>query len=271
MPPTINNHMYNELANSWWDENGTLHLLKVMVNPWRVPYFSEALRERFGPDLSQVRLLDIGCGGGVLTEEFAKLGCQVTGIDIADASLAVARAHAHAEELLIEYQSGLANKLPFYGSSFEVVSCCDMLEHVQEWEQVIAEVSRVLKPGGLFLFDTINRTTQSKVNFIFGLQDSPLTKLFPKDTHVWEMFITPAELTAAIETHGLHVEGLHGGEIAASPLATLREVRRYKRGKINVAELGSRLELKLSDDLSLNYLGYAHKATSGFDYGPARQ
>ena len=257
---SINNHMYNEFADSWWDENGTLHLLKVMVNPWRVPYFADTLNERFGPDLSQVRLLDIGCGGGVLAEEFAKLGCQVTGIDISDESLAVARAHARTEGLPIVYQSGSATQLPFDGGSFEVVSCCDALEHIPEWIQVIAEVGRVLQAGGLFLFDTINRTPKSKANFIFGLQDFSFTKLFPKDAHVWEMFITPAELTSTLEKNGMEVKGMSGGIIARSPLETLKEVRRHKRGEINVAELGRRLELKLDPDLSLNYLGYAQKS-----------
>jgi 2-polyprenyl-6-hydroxyphenyl methylase/3-demethylubiquinone-9 3-methyltransferase len=256
---TINNHMYNELANSWWDEDGTLHLLKVMVNPWRVPYFKDVMTKRFGADLSQAHLLDIGCGGGVLAEEFAKLGLQLTGIDISDESLAVARAHARAEGLKIAYRNGAATELPFDRNSFEVISCCDALEHIPAWKQVIAEVGRVLKPGGLFLFDTINRTLESKVNFIFGLQDFSFTKLFPKDAHVWEMFITPEELTASIKAHGMRVEGLCGGEIAASPLATLREVRRYKSGKINVAQLGNRLKIRLSDDLSLNYLGFAYK------------
>jgi 2-polyprenyl-6-hydroxyphenyl methylase/3-demethylubiquinone-9 3-methyltransferase len=93
MQSTVNNQMYNELADSWWDENGPLHLLKVMVNPWRVPYFADAITRHFGTELSHVRLLDIGCGGGVLTEEFSRLGCQVTGIDIAAESIAVARAH----------------------------------------------------------------------------------------------------------------------------------------------------------------------------------
>jgi 2-polyprenyl-6-hydroxyphenyl methylase/3-demethylubiquinone-9 3-methyltransferase len=260
MTPTINNHMYDELANSWWDENGMLHLLKVMVNPWRVPYFAGALRDHFDTDLSHVRLLDIGCGGGVLAEEFARLGCQVTGIDIATESIAVARAHARTQGLLIDYQNGSAARLPFDGSSFEVVSCCDVLEHIPEWEGVILEVERVLKPGGLFLFDTINRTPESKVNFIFGLQDFAFTKLFPKDTHVWEMFITPEELKVALETHGMKIQGLRGGEIATDPLTTLREVRRHKRGQTSVAELGRKLELKLSDNLSLNYLGYARKA-----------
>ena len=249
--------MYNELADSWWDENGPLHLLKVMVNPWRVPYFAEALRNHFGTNLSQVRLLDIGCGGGVLAEEFARLGCQVTGIDIAAESIAVARAHAQTEGLFIDYQTGSAIQLPFDRSSFEVISCCDVLEHIPEWEQVITEVGHVLKPGGLFLFDTINRTPKSKSTFIFGLQEWSFTKLFPRDTHVWEMFITPEELTTVIEQHGMQVKDLSGGAIARNPLSTLQEVRRYKRGEINVAELGHRLELKLSDDLSLNYLGYA--------------
>jgi len=251
--------MYNELAGSWWDEDGPLHLLKVMVNPWRVPYFADTLRQTFGTNLSQVRLLDIGCGGGVLAEEFARLGCQVTGIDISEESLAVAGAHARNQGLSIAYQTGSATELPFDGSSFETVSCCDVLEHIPDWEQVIAEVERVLKPKGLFLFDTINRTSKSKVNFIFGLQDFSYTKLFPKDTHVWEMFITPEELTSVLEAHHMTVMDLSGGAIARSPLATLQEVRRYKRGEINVAELGQRLELKHDPDLSLNYLGYAQK------------
>jgi 2-polyprenyl-6-hydroxyphenyl methylase/3-demethylubiquinone-9 3-methyltransferase len=259
MTPTINNHMYNELAGSWWDENGPLHLLKAMVNPWRAPYFADALRERFGADLGRVRLLDVGCGGGVLAEEFARLGPQVTGIDIAESSLEVARAHARTAGLSIAYRAGSATELPFDGGSFEAVSCCDVLEHIPDWERVIAEVGRVLTPGGLFLFDTINRTAKSKSTFIFGLEEWSFTSLFPRDTHVWEMFITPKELAAALEGHGMQVKGLSGGVIAGNPLATLREVRRHKRGEINVAELGRRLELRHGPDLSLNYLGYAQK------------
>jgi 2-polyprenyl-6-hydroxyphenyl methylase / 3-demethylubiquinone-9 3-methyltransferase len=259
LAPSINNRMYDELAASWWDENGSLHLLKVMVNPWRVPYFADALRERFGADLGHVRLLDVGCGGGVLAEEFARLGCAVTGIDISEESLEVARAHARTEGLSIDYRLGSATELPFDGGSFGVVSCCDVLEHIAGWEQVIAEVGRVLKPDGLFLFDTINRTSKSSSTFIFGLQDFSFTKLFPKDTHVWEMFITPEEMADAVQKHGMQVKGMSGGVIAKNPLATLQEVRRHKRGEINVAELGKRLELKHGRDLSLNYLGYAQK------------
>lgn len=259
MQKYINNQMYNEQAVAWWDENSPLHLLKAMVNPWRVPYFTAALEEHFGARLSGLRLLDVGCGGGVLAEGFAHLGCQVTGIDIAQASLKVARAHAQAMGLRILYGAASAAQLPFEANSFQVVSCCDTLEHIRQWEQVIAEVVRTLEPGGLFLFDTINRTHKSRVMFISGLQEWSLTRLFPPDTHIWEMFITPAELTDALQKNGLEVIGLHGGVIPKHPLLTLREVRRYKRGQITAAELGRSLALALDDDLSLNYLGIARK------------
>jgi len=259
VPTAINNQIYDELAQTWWDENEFLHLLKAMVNPWRVPYFKNALVKHYSQGLSQVRLLDVGCGGGVLTEEFAGLGCQVTGIDISPKSIAVAQAHAAISGLSIDYRIGSGTSLPFEENSFEAVSCCDVLEHIRDWKQVIAEAGRVLVPGGLFFFDTINRTTKSKVTFIYGLQELPLTKLMPADTHMWDMFITPQEITSALKEHGMIVEDMKGGKIAKNPLATLWDIRQQKQGRISFAELGRRLKLKLDEDLSLNYLGYAQK------------
>lgn len=259
MTANINNQIYDEFAHTWWDENEFLYLLKVMVNPWRVPYFKNVLVNHYGQSLYKVRLLDIGCGGGVLSEEFASLGCQVTGIDISPRSIAVAQAHAAKSGLSIDYQIGPGTSLPFERNSFEAVSCCDVLEHIHEWKQVIAEAARVLVPGGLFFFDTINRTRKSQVTFIYGLQESPLTRLMPSDTHVWEMFITPNEMTSALQEHGMDVKDIKGGKIARNPLATLWAVRQQKQGRISFGELGRRLELKLDADLSLNYLGYAHK------------
>ena len=258
-PPAINNRMYDELAGSWWDQDGPLHLLKAMVNPWRVPYFADALEERFGSDLSGVRLLDVGCGGGLLTEEFARLGPRVMGIDLSARSLEAARAHARNEGLSIAYRQGSATALPFNRCSFGIVSCCDTLEHIPDWKRAIAEAGRVLVPGGLFLFDTINRTLKSRLAFIFGLQEWSFTRLFPRHTHVWEMFIRPAELTQELEKQGMAVKGLSGAAIAQNPLAALGEIRRYKRGEISAAELGRRLQLRVSQDLSLNYLGCAQK------------
>jgi 2-polyprenyl-6-hydroxyphenyl methylase/3-demethylubiquinone-9 3-methyltransferase len=259
MSANINNRIYDELAENWWDESEFLHLLKAMVNPWRVPYFRDALFEHFGPDLSHVQLLDIGTGGGVLAEEFAALGCRVTGIDISPRSIAVAQAHAALRGLSIDYRVDSGTSLSFDNNSFEAVSCCDVLEHIRDWRQVIAEVARVLKPGGLFFFDTINRTAKSKAVMIYGLQVSPLTRLMPPDTHIWEMFIKPDEITTALRSHGLVPEDMRGSRIAKNPLATLWDVQQKKRGRITFAELGRRLELRLDKDLSLNYLGYARK------------
>ena len=256
---TVNNDIYNGLANSWWDENGVLHLLKVMVNPWRVPYFQDKLIDHFGNDRDNIRLLDIGCGGGVLSEEFAHMGYAVTGIDTSTASIKIALDHARTESLSIMYQAGSATEIPFDASSFEVVSCCDVLEHIPDWLKVISEVRRILKPGGLFLFDTINRTLESRINFIFGLQDFPLTRLFPKNTHIWEMFIKPDELRASLEENGLFVKGLQGGTLGANPIKALQVLIQYKQGKISVADLGNALKLHLDSNLSLNYLGFAQK------------
>jgi 2-polyprenyl-6-hydroxyphenyl methylase/3-demethylubiquinone-9 3-methyltransferase len=204
-------------------------------------------------------LLDIGCGGGVLTEEFASMGCQVTGIDISPRSIAVAQVHAARSGLSIDYRVGSGTSLPFGERNFEAVSCCDVLEHIRDWKQVIAEAVRVLVPGGLFFFDTINRTRKSQVTFIYGLQESPLTRLMPADTHIWEMFITPDEIRSAVQAYGMAVQDMMGGKIAKNPFATLWDVRQQKQGRISFGELGRRLELKLDGDLSLNYLGYARK------------
>ena len=264
MTAAINNQIYDELAQTWWNEHEFLHLLKAMVNPWRVPYFKNALIKYYGADLSRVRLLDLGCGGGILTEEFASMGCQVTGIDISPRSIAVAQAHAARSGLSIDYRVGSGTSLTFEDSTFDAVSCCDVLEHIQDWKQVIAEAARVLVPGGLFFFDTINRTNKSQITFIYGLQEAPFTRLMPADTHVWKMFIQPNELISALQEHGMAVQDIKGGKIAKNPLATLWDIRQLKRGRITFAELGRRLELKLDTDLSLNYLGHARKEVGLF-------
>lgn len=256
---TINNAIYDEFADTWWDENDFLHLLKSMVNPWRVPYFKQALIEHYDQEISRVRLLDIGCGGGVLTEEYALMGCQVTGIDVSAKSISVAETHAAANRLPIKYKIGSGTQLPFEDQSFDVVSCCDVLEHITDWRMVIAETRRVLKPGGPFLFDTVNRTIESRIAFIYGLQVLPFTRLMPANTHVWDMFIKPVELTRVVEQNGMTVQDLKGGQIASNPISILWNIALQKTGRINFAELGRRLKLKLSQDLSLNYLGYARR------------
>jgi 2-polyprenyl-6-hydroxyphenyl methylase / 3-demethylubiquinone-9 3-methyltransferase len=260
LTPTINNHIYDELANTWWDPNKVLHLLKAMVNPWRVPYFKDVLTKEYGEDLRDVRMLDVGCGGGVLSEEFASIGCKVTGIDPSLRSIRVAQAHTATSGLSINYKVGSGISLPFANGSFDVVSCCDVLEHIRDWRLVITELNRVLVPGGLFLFDTINRTLLSRVAFIYVLQVIPFTKLMPRDTHVWELFIRPDELTTAIEQNGMMVKDMKGGKIARNPISMFWDIGQQKSGHIHFGELGRRLSMRLDGDLSLNYLGFARKS-----------
>ena len=151
--PQVDNDLYNRLADAWWSEQSELYLLKALVNPWRVPYFRRLLDQE-QVDLRGRRALDVGCGGGFLTEEVAALGFAVTGVDPSAQSLAVARAHAAQHALPITYCRGSSDQLPFAAASFAVVSCGDVLEHIPNWEAVIGEVRRVLVRGGGFFYVT---------------------------------------------------------------------------------------------------------------------
>jgi len=254
--PVIHNELYDRLADGWWDENGFLYFLKAVANPWRVPYFQRVLQE-LQVDAREKRALDVGCGGGLLAEEFAVMGFAVTGIDPSEKSLAAARAHSAMSGLEIDYRHGYGDKLPFESQSFDVVYCCDVLEHIQNWDTVIGEISRVLREGGVFLYDTINRTMLSKILLIKVLQEWRLTSLAPPNLHSWDMFINPAELRASLERHGLRNQDVRGLKLTLNPVGVLMAARRYKTGRISADELGRRLGLKEGTNLGASYMGYA--------------
>jgi 2-polyprenyl-6-hydroxyphenyl methylase/3-demethylubiquinone-9 3-methyltransferase len=253
---TVDNSIYDQAASGWWDENHFLHLLKTGLNPARFGYFFEILRSR-GLTPASLRILDVGCGGGILSEEFAKLGCRVSGIDQSAGSIAAAQAHAQSQGLEIDYRVAQAESLPFDAASFDLVVCCDLLEHVSQPGQVVAEAGRLLKPGGLYLFDTINRTLQSYFETILVAQVLPFTRIFPPQTHAWRQFIRPAELATYLERAGLQLGELCGLQSGLSNLAVGQEISRLKRGEINYAELGRRLKFQVAANLSVNYIGYA--------------
>src|SRR5919197_1101903 len=150
----IDNDLYNRMASSWLSECGLLNMLKTSVNPWRVPYFRRILVQ-LQIDPPGKSALDVGAGGGLLAEEFALMGFRLTGIDPSEQSIEVAKAHARRNGLEIEYRVGYGDSLPFPDESFEVAYCCDVLEHIQNWDAVLGEVSRILKSGGVFFYDTI--------------------------------------------------------------------------------------------------------------------
>lgn len=254
----VDNQLYDRLASGWWDERGSLHALAAL-NPARFGYMRRVLADELRIDLTGLRVLDVGCGGGLLAEEFARQGCVVTGVDPSAESLAVGRAHALAQGLDVRYERARGEALPFAANSFDAVYCCDALEHVNDVGQVIAESARVLKPGGVYLYDTINRTWRSRLIVIGLLQEWRWTSLMPPRLHDWNMFIRPPELTRLLNHCGLEPGGVTGLAPRANPFRIARALRQRKRGAMSYAEAIARMDVRESSDTSLSYIGYARK------------
>src|SRR5215207_8697389 len=194
--PCQDNQMYDRLSHTWWEDDGFLNVLKSALNPSRVGYMRRILTEDLGHDPKRLRILDVGCGGGLLAEEFARLGCAVTGVDPSTDSLEVARAHAREGGLDIDYREATGDALPFADGEFPAAYCCDVLEHVDDVGRTLAEIARVLEPGGVFLYDTVNRTLRSKLLMIKLSQEWSATAWAEPDLHEFDMFIRPEELEA---------------------------------------------------------------------------
>jgi 2-polyprenyl-6-hydroxyphenyl methylase/3-demethylubiquinone-9 3-methyltransferase len=263
MAGRVDNGVYDRLGGSWWDEASLLNLLHGSFTPARFRYFHGVLGRRYGGVDKQVaaglRVLDVGCGGGFLAEEFAALGCPVTGIDPSPVSIGAARAHAAAQGLRIGYLAATGEELPVRDASFDVACCCDVLEHVANVDGVIGEVARVLKPGGLFLFDTINRTLKSRLLVVKAVQEWRLTRLTDVTLHDWDVFITPGELTAVLLRHGLAPGEMTGLAPRANPVAVLRAFGSARRGRISYGELSRRLDVGQVTSTALSYMGFAAK------------
>jgi len=255
----IDNALYNAPANIWWDENQVLHLLKSSVNPARVGYFERLLKEVLHVDCGDAPALDVGCGGGILAEEFARMGFRVVGVDPSEQSLAAAKVHAQSMGLEINYEQGAGESIPYADNTFTVVYCCDVLEHVRDLPKVISEIYRVTQPGGYFFFDTLNRTLLSKLVAIKVWQEWKSTAFMPPRLHEWRMFIQPEELKGQLTQAGFEFKEFRGTSPNVSILKMIRLLRKRARGKIGFKELGERFKLVESDDLNVLYMGYAVK------------
>ena len=255
----VDNQLYDRLADGWWDSSSSLYALRSALNPARFPYLRRTMTDTLGIDPRGSAILDVGCGGGLLAEEFASLGAHVTGVDPSSASLRTARAHALQSGLSIEYVEGLGEALPFGDGSFDVVYCCDVLEHVNDVGQTVAEIARVLKPGGAFLFDTINRTLRSRLVMIKLMQEWDFTRCMEPNLHDWKMFIRPDELWRQLDAAGLEPGPFTGIAPQASPPRLVALLRARRRGRIDYAEFGERLKMRESRDRSILYAGYAVK------------
>ena len=197
--------VYEREAETWWDPKSKMSILNSF-NPPRFAYFSNFINDWKG-----LSVLDVGCGGGFTSEYLAKKGAIVHGIDISPKLIEAAKNHAEKKSLNIDYQQGFAEDMPYEDSSFEVVVCVDVLEHVSDLEKVITEIRRVLKESGWFLFDTLNKTDESKFVMISLMEDT--LREIPKGSHDWNKFIEPETLKTLLLNNGFKEIEIRGFEV----------------------------------------------------------
>ena len=193
---------FNKIAEEWWDSSGKFAPLHK-INPLRANYISDRA------DLDKKQILDVACGGGLLTEALFKKGAIVSGIDISDVAIHTAKNHAASEKVDINYILGEAEELlPENKERFDVVTCLEAIEHVPDPNQLVKTCSNLCKKDGDIFFSTINRNPKSFLFAIVGAEY--ILNLLPKGTHEYEKFIKPSELTTMMENNGLVVKELTG-------------------------------------------------------------
>jgi 2-polyprenyl-6-hydroxyphenyl methylase / 3-demethylubiquinone-9 3-methyltransferase len=235
---------YDIYADQWWNPQEKVYTLNHINKP-RFDFF-----DRYVSNWQGLKALDVGCGGGFSCEFMAARGVLVSGIDQSAKCIQTAIKHAESRGFEIDYRQAVAESIPYGDATFDVVVCVDVLEHVENVEQVIAEAYRVLKPNGLFLFDTINRTFKSKLVMIWLLEN--ILRQIDRGVHDWNKFIKPEELTQWLQATGFKNIDIKGFDIFGEGLKlNLFYYRDYWKTK--------RLPVKINDDTSINYIGTALK------------
>ncbi|MFN3656103.1 MAG: bifunctional 2-polyprenyl-6-hydroxyphenol methylase/3-demethylubiquinol 3-O-methyltransferase UbiG [Pseudolabrys sp.] len=236
---------FSRLAADWWDARGPMAPLHKL-NPVRIGYIRDRVADHFGRDakkldcLKGLRVLDIGCGGGILSEPLARLGADMVGIDPGEENVEAARAHAAESGAAVDYRATTAEALAEAAERFDVVLVMEVVEHVPDVEAFVATCASMVKPGGLMIAATLNRTLKSFALAIVGAEY--VLRWVPRGTHQWDKFVTPRELEDAVEQAGLDVIGERG--VIYNPFAD---------------------RWQLSSDMDVNYMLAAARPATGAD------
>ncbi|WP_321447822.1 bifunctional 2-polyprenyl-6-hydroxyphenol methylase/3-demethylubiquinol 3-O-methyltransferase UbiG [uncultured Cohaesibacter sp.] len=199
---------FSAMAQEWWSPKGKFRPLHKF-NPTRVSYLRETLLSHFGLDakdktpLEGLDILDVGCGGGLLCEPLCRLGANVVGVDASETNIGIASTHAKENDLDITYKATTAESLVTEGAKFDVVLTMEVVEHVSDVDLFISECASMVKPGGLMVIATLNRTLKSHALAIVGAEY--ILRWLPVGTHTWNKFVTPDELERALAPTGLDV------------------------------------------------------------------
>lgn len=220
---------FSQLAAHWWDTHGEMKSLHD-INPLRLGYIDDHA------SLKDKKIIDIGCGGGILSESMNKLGGIVTGIDMSEEAVKVAKLHQHESNTHVDYFVSTAEDFAAkHPGEFNIVTCLEMLEHVPDPSSIVNACAKLVKPGGQVFFSTLNRNIKSYLFAIVGAEY--LLKLIPKNTHDYAKFIRPSELSEWARKSGLTVKNLIG--LTYNPLTK---------------------EYKLTPDISVNYMVHMEKS-----------
>ncbi|MDX2307086.1 MAG: bifunctional 2-polyprenyl-6-hydroxyphenol methylase/3-demethylubiquinol 3-O-methyltransferase UbiG [Hyphomicrobium sp.] len=233
---------FRRMASEWWDPNGKFRPLH-QLGPPRLQFVRDELAAHFGREAMQLRplrdlrVLDVGCGGGLVSEPLTRMGAAVTGIDPGRENVEIARAHAATSNLAIDYRVATVEQLAKDGTTFDAVVCLEVVEHVPDVDAFVAELGRLVRPGGLLILSTINRNLKSFALAIVGAEY--VLGWLPRGTHQWDRFVTPDELSRAIAKAGLLAPRFKG--LVYDPM---------------------RDRWTLSNDTDVNYLGASAKPNS---------
>jgi 2-polyprenyl-6-hydroxyphenyl methylase/3-demethylubiquinone-9 3-methyltransferase len=254
----LDNAVYDRLGTTWWEDQSPLALLHGSMTAGRMDYFRDVLARlgRLPTGYGRRTVLDIGSGGGFMAEEFCRIGFSVTGVDPSTVSVETARSHALAAGLDVRYRVGSGEDLPVADGGCDVVCCSDVLEHVKDVDQVLAEAARVLRPGGLFFFDTPNRTLATKV-ITEATQNWRITRVVNFSGHDWNAFLSPSELARRAARQSLSVEEIVGLGPRAGIRTAIVAYLGLRRGKLTYRQVSERLDMGRTGHSAFFYMGYA--------------